>query len=141
MNTKLIRGQCEICNEDILPAKSQAQFNRNLGLHRRRAHQIASPKYEEHRHYRQQRRKNQLAKVMATNGNHEDDSGFQALLSAPQRQNRRRRLNRSRQIEPSPLPTSPLPPIQEDTSANAIPAKLSECPCCGTRFYMVKGGQ
>lgn len=37
----MITGKCDVCGDDILPAANQAQFNRNLGLHKKVKHKIA----------------------------------------------------------------------------------------------------
>jgi hypothetical protein len=148
MSTKLIHGNCDDCGAEIKPAKTQSQFNRNVGLHRWREHGIASPKAEESRKYRlaskKKNIKNRLANVLATNGNvleQEPFNGgngktFESLLSPSQR-----RRGRPTRHQNSIQSTQTAMAVQEETSSNAVPAKLPECPCCGTRFYMVKGGQ
>ena len=55
---------------------------------------------------------------------------LEEMLSSP---NRRRSYTR-RQAVPSNL-------LPVDSHTEVISAKLSECPCCGTRFYMAKGPQ
>lgn len=42
MKEKLITGTCAICGKEIAPAATQAQFNRNTGIHNRTAHGIVS---------------------------------------------------------------------------------------------------
>lgn len=79
-----ITGSCPVCGDQIKPAATQQQFNRNLGLHKYKRHNMRGASH----------------------------SVQYKLRKKPQAQ---------------------------AMSQAAIPVSLPLCPCCGARFYAVKG--
>lgn len=94
---KEITGNCDVCDSPIRPAKTQQQFNRNLGLHKFKHHGLRGSSHSVQYKLRK-------------------ESGRERLLKSDAR---RREL------------AMPETPIQ---------VSLPTCPCCGARFYAVKGG-
>lgn len=138
MTVAMITGKCEICNTQIVPGATQAKFNRNKGLHMRAAHGIAG------RHaQRRGRPKLDLNGASAQNLLREMTPAEKRMLSPTERKERLRLKkaqwwaeHRSKRAKAKQL-FSPEPQPQQ--SNQAVPCKLSECPCCGTRFYMIRG--
>jgi hypothetical protein len=135
----LIQGKCDVCGEPVLPGKTQAQFNRNLGLHKRKLHKIESPRADLARAYRENKKKKKLEAAALANGNVSHETTLQDVLAAPQPV-KRRPYRRRKQLGFS---TAQLPSTtelaQKLSGPQVQPVKLPECPCCGSRFYVAKG--
>ena len=182
---------CPTCNEAI-SGPTQAQANRNLGLHRRSKHGYKSPEYAEARKYRltlkarfpgvaasqlqkaavRERRKtlsperyqqlfearqarwgkapaiqNETPREKALRMKREYNKKYRQVNLTRVRQMRRDYYQnvvkrKAQGLKPLPygsLNQEPINPTNSSVSA-AEPCKLSECPECGARFYVVKGG-
>jgi hypothetical protein len=128
----MIKGKCDICGEPITPAKNQSQFNRNFGLHRLRRHNIASPKAAESKMYREHAKARKEAEVSVGFEQSNESNGTKTQV-APKRY-KRRHIPNLKEAETTKFG------VVENSSATTqvVPARLSECPHCGTRFYMAK---
>lgn len=116
-----ITGKCDECGDPIRPASSQAQFNRNRGLHMWKAHGKRSPNYQMAKKYRKDRKDR-----LVEDTNNSAHRLTQILSKKHKRHYQKRTLVASVQM-PSSAPDS-----------NVIPAELDHCPNCHTRFFMAK---
>lgn len=93
----------------LVSATTQAQANRTLGLHRRKEHGIKGG-------YKSRKMRDLMK---------QDPQEFMKLEA--KRKHDREYKRRLRQSNQTAQPST------------AEPCKLSECPQCGTRFYMMRG--
>lgn len=114
-----IQGKCEICGVNIKSADNQAQYNRNLGLHKRTRHGIAGKKYVP-RKARNPEMENPELEIRVPQTREE--------INAERRRKYQENYRRLRKQQQQP-------------SSNVVPALLSQCCVCGARFYVAKGQQ
>jgi hypothetical protein len=115
----MIVKRCDICGQNAKPADNEGQANRNLGLHKRVLHRVASRGYVP----KAQREKEKLYNPAKKEPLWDDKAyrnEYKRQWAAQRRAERRS-------------------PVVEAPQASAVPCKLDCCPNCGTRFYMMKG--
>jgi hypothetical protein len=128
---------CPDCRQEI-EGPNQAQANRTLGLHRRKVHGYHSPNYAESKAYRNRARARRNGLDLTAGKTTEDRRReYQRLYRARKKvvlEAKQKALSfaypRFRQEEQTPAPKL--------TASQAEPCKLSECPVCHSKFYVVK---
>lgn len=122
----MIKGKCGVagCQADIKPAADRVAFARNLGLHKRIAHGIKGPTGRE-RYYIQFKGMT-LEQARAEVARRDSKNG------APTKAVQDRRAYQAQWRKNHPK-------HRKQPNSDAVSAKLSECPCCGSRFYYVEG--
>lgn len=115
---KNITGVCDICNAEIKWATTQAQFNRNMGLHKRMVHDIKGPSST-----REGRNKKALERYHAIK-DQPDKTAQRREYQAEWRRNHKQKKQQTNGV-----------------SKDVLRAYLSECPCCKAVFYYAKGQQ
>lgn len=117
-----ITGRCEICNGEICPADTQAQFNRNYGVHKKKIHGIAGARSIYRKTTGETPKKPTTAKL-------------RRIRRLQQIEYRRKK----KQLELLEQMQNGVPSVPK--TSNAEPCRLDACPACGSRFYIVKGQQ
>ena len=124
----MIQKTCDICGAKAKPADSDQQANRNLGMHKWSAHQVRgtanSSRYKQAREAKDPKRV--LQKPIAVEG---DPVGNRKRYQAWYRATHKNKARRARPVHATVTESEP------------VPIRLSECPCCGARFWAVKGSQ
>jgi hypothetical protein len=128
----------------LIAGESQAQANRNLGIHRRAKHNYISPKYQQHYAERVRRKlraegvlpaphatpaqQAALKKARAVRWNKKTPEQIRAGKLAYGAKYRAAKRASKAQVTQNGM-----------TASTAVQCKLSECPVCGARFYVAKG--
>lgn len=133
---QMVTGKCPECQQEIVPGKDQAQFNRNLGLHRRAKHGYRSPAFYEHRKYERKKKLERLSR---------SSPEFKARNLRQLDEARRKRWREYKQqlrrngVSPKSHRKQVPPPQLQNQTSEAVPCNLASCPVCGSRFFVVKG--
>jgi hypothetical protein len=137
---KTVIKKCPECNA-LIAGPTEAQANRNMGLHRRSTHGYRSPTYEREKAYREAAKQRKQAGGVPQS---QLDSMAKARLArwpkhraAPASDEKKQRVieyqrryrERRRAAQSSATPDA------------AVPCNLPSCPVCGSRFYVVRGQQ
>lgn len=134
------KGFCPTCKLEI-EGPTPAQVNRNIGLHRRSKHGYQSPEYAEAKAYRAQAKlkaslpTDRLAQLAAARAKRWENY----KKPTPEEQKAKRRREYGRLWRAKQRAKQQGLPVANNNASNADPCKLSECPVCGSRFYVVKG--
>lgn len=151
----IFTSRCPDCNS-IISGETQAQANRNLGLHRRSKHGYKSPEYAESKAYREaakaklsgitDERREQLRKAR------EARWGRQPLSTTPAAVEKRtltkagspewRAKRKAYQDAYRAKRKAAMETVARNNSPDAAqPCNLPRCPVCGSAFYVVRGQQ
>lgn len=145
----MLKAKCDICNQEVAPALNKAALARNMGLHKWRVHGVRGTHYQRNQAGREAR---ELAVASALNSptlRANNPRGLPDSMLTPQQLARRqyqRDWARKRAENSPPPPESgvieaPAKRQRKAQEQEVIPCRLSECPNCGSRFYMARGGQ
>jgi hypothetical protein len=128
---KLITGACDICKQEIKPAKDRGQLNRNLGWHKLTVHGIkgASATLE--------------GKRAAARARHWKEDGMTPEQIAQREDEFQAKHADRKHSAPTDQPSTEEQSYQRKPSAKLKygepePAGLTECCVCGARFYVTK---
>jgi hypothetical protein len=125
--------QCPTCNKVLGPFKSQAVLHRVIGNHNSRDHGIEAPTSAKNKRYTDK------LKAAVTNGL---QSSSEPVQPDPKlRSIMRKRLYQKLYRESHRNAKASAPDMVKAMATQAEPCKLSECPNCGSRFYVAKGPQ
>lgn len=126
---ELVMGVCPDCGEQIHPAKTQAEFNRTLGLHMRNAHGKVGKWRQRYKKHRNGPMEEPAIPKSVEEKKREELRQYKREWWDRNKHRLYKYKKRGTQAAAEPTPSA----TQVD------PCKLSECPNCGTRFYMIKG--
>lgn len=115
----MIEKKCDICGEMAKAGPTEAQANRNLGWHKKKAHGIEGAW--------KQRYKNKYPK-----------RGTVGVYANETKEQRAYRLNQMRRWRYNQKQKKLKAQAPEQQSTTAVDIYLKECPCCHARFYAVK---
>lgn len=139
---RTITGKCPQCGDEIHPAKTQEAFNRTLGLHMRNKHGIVGKWRSRGSHHKNGTMESDITKAAEEKRRLELKQykrdwwqrNKNRLATKPkQTAEERKEYQRQYRLKRKQMAAPAAPTAQVD------PCKLSECPHCGTRFYMIKG--
>lgn len=137
VNQPAVTDKCDICGQ-VIGGKNERGLKQGMGVHKRTAHGIKSLKYvpAEKRQEVAADNKASIAKALQARwSGHTRQTPEEVRAKARERYAKQKAERLAHLYREKPAQNGSVEP----PSTNAIPCKLSECPCCGTRFYMVKG--